>query len=72
MLHHQIKLRIINEYRRPENQKKHNSSGFSKEMGGHMGLLLSPGTGRGDGAHQEPLVEVGKAPGARQGQGAQS
>ena len=24
-------------------------------------------TGRGDGAHQEPLVEVGNAPGARQG-----
>ena len=25
-----------------------------------------PGTGRGDGAHREPLVEVGNAPGARQ------
>ena len=29
----------------------------------------SPGTGRGDGAHREPLVEVGNAPGARQGRG---
>ena len=29
----------------------------------------SPGTGRGDGAHQEPLVEVRNAPGACQGRG---
>ena len=29
----------------------------------------SPGTGRGDRAHREPLVEVGNAPGARQGRG---
>ena len=27
----------------------------------------SPGTGRGDGAHREPLVKAGSAPGARQG-----
>ena len=27
----------------------------------------SPGSGRGDGAHREPLVKVGSAPGARQG-----
>ena len=33
------------------------------------GPRASPGTGRGDGAHQEPLVKVGSAPGARQGQG---
>ena len=33
------------------------------------GPRASPGTGRGDGAHQEPLVEVGNAPGARQGRG---
>ena len=30
---------------------------------------VSPGTGRGDGAHWEPLVKVGSAPGARQGRG---
>ena len=39
----------------------------------HQGLFqcprASPGTGRGDGAHREPLVEVGNAPGARQGRG---
>ena len=29
----------------------------------------SPGTGRGDRAHREPLVEVGNALGARQGRG---
>lgn len=35
-------LRIISEYRRPENQKKRNSSGLSKGMGEHMGPLLLP------------------------------
>ena len=29
------------------------------------GPRASPGTGRGDGAHREPLVKVGSAPGAR-------
>ena len=33
------------------------------------GPRASPGTGRGDGAHREPLVKVGSAPGARQGRG---
>ena len=33
------------------------------------GPRASPGTGRGDGAHQEPLVKVGSAPGAQQGRG---
>ena len=31
--------------------------------------MKSHGTGSGDGAHQEPLVKVGSAPGARQGRG---
>ena len=31
------------------------------------GPRASPGTGRGDGAHREPLVKVGSAPGAWQG-----
>ena len=30
----------------------------------------SPGTGRGGGAHREPVVKVGSAPGARPGRGA--
>src|SRR5574340_368865 len=29
----------------------------------------SPGTGRGGGAHREPVVKVGSAPGARPGRG---
>ena len=33
------------------------------------GPRASPGTGRGDGAHREPLVKIGSAPGARQGRG---
>ena len=36
------------------------------------GPRASPGTGRGDGAHREPLVKVGSAPGAWQGLGTQS
>ena len=37
--------------------------------GGERGPRGSPGTGRGGGAHREPVVKVGTAPGARPGRG---
>src|SRR5574339_534850 len=37
--------------------------------GGERGPRGSPGTGRGGGAHREPVVKVGSAPGARPGRG---
>src|SRR5574341_1144443 len=37
--------------------------------GGERGPRGSPGTGRGGGAHREPVVKVGSAPGARRGRG---
>src|SRR5574339_935714 len=37
--------------------------------GGERGHRGSPGTGRGGGAHREPVVKVGSAPGARPGRG---
>src|SRR5574337_718303 len=36
---------------------------------GERGPRGSPGTGRGGGAHREPVVKVGSAPGARPGRG---
>ena len=37
--------------------------------GGERGPRGSPGTRRGGGAHREPVVKVGSAPGARPGRG---